>query len=1397
MTLPCRTFRGQHLFMKFLLRTLLLLLLSLHGLAQGEPVRPGLAPWAPVSTDGRLILTADGRYLLFTAGSHVHIYDLKKRTMLARIDSVDENVLEADPSRPYFYTWGGGGVQKRGLPLGWLLGTTPLPAGLHAGIGGSLLIEPEAAGEGFFTAVSSGSGNSVLQVGAGGALLQQVRGLPAREQVNAICYRSGRLWAVTSGGLWRQRDSVFEAVPLPGNADYGNARFHGDTLVILGRNEISWYDTRAGRLLRQTPIPGFFVKDANDGSGLLLRFHHPFALDSAGNVWVTNTGSNRRSTDLTYPPYQLALVGARIEYPFRSAQRSSLPSKSMGTALAYDAPHQLLAAAGDDGSIEIFQRDAGTLFRVAGKGLQLQSLRFTSKPGRLLLRTTAIGTAPVLVLNLANGGMETIYALEESSLVPGNRVYTEAQPTGHAERVYHSLSGQWRPLPYLRYRNETRLQYNDDEKRRLPLPHGQWATLSENGLLELTDSNGRSLRRLPLQALEHQRYGRVDSIRMTLNEAKPVPFAHHHLARAQFDSASNLLYLRVMDNYSVGEATEIVVDLSALKVVYQNTGVDMVLLPGGKQLLNEWGLFDLRTLKTIHLFSDRQLSPEQYCVSHDGKRVYALVWNGHRQPAIFDMAQRHWTLLSPFAADELQLDPLAERLYALSKEAGLAVWDAQTGAPLAQIVVSGNQQTPTLQQLDPSYLVLGADGYYLGQNKYYQLLQLQQEGRAIGLQEMDGVFHRPDKVLRALGYTPAATLGPLEKIAERRSGRFSGRFPDSDARIGNLDSLPFYEPGERVRLQVQLPTGGAYTGLMAYANGTALWPQPLSIAGKSALAIDVPLVDATTHLRVCLRDAQGAETPGDYVVLQAKEAGDRELYVIGMGAARYRDTANNLRYAAKDMTDLTSFLKTTSSYRQVHLATWQNEAVTPFLTDSIRNFLRSARPQDVVLCYFAGHGLLDKANQYFLATYPVDFHNPASGGIAVEALTEAIASAAARKKLILIDACNSGLTDDLLSLAPLAGSDSSAAVHVVSRGLKVPGGNAPAASTLAFTFQHFGQGTGVDILAAAAGNEYALERGDLKNGVFTYSLLQALRTGKADADEDGTITLSELQRYVTTNTKVLTRGAQQPTFRQANLYQDIPLFRAGDTYLDQLLNAAKQNDAPRIRKLLQEGSVNVNQQDALGFAALHYAAREGALAAVQALVEAGADVEQSNALGYAPLHIAARNNHYAVTYYLLTRGAGLARWNGRKKIELDDAMDSNTRRLILNFPQIRARQEALLALAFALGKKNWAAADTLREAVPDLNEALILQGGSLLLLSAAGDNTDAARWLLDHGAGVDVPSVPDGYTPLMVAAYRGNEALVRLLLEHGASKKATDRSGNDAASFARNAGNTGLLSLLQ
>ncbi len=117
----------------------------------------------------------------------------------------------------------------------------------------------------------------------------------------------------------------------------------------------------------------------------------------------------------------------------------------------------------------------------------------------------------------------------------------------------------------------------------------------------------------------------------------------------------------------------------------------------------------------------------------------------------------------------------------------------------------------------------------------------------------------------------------------------------------------------------------------------------------------------------------------------------------------------------------------------------------------------------------------------------------------------------------------------------------------------------------------------------------------------------------------------------------------------------------------------------------------------------------------------------------------------------------------------------------------------LLPLRYALRHRNDVALfDEAWKGQPNLVEMqhLINEGANVNYRDRSGltplqgaQNVKACKFLIDNGAKVNVADWVDGQTPLMIAAWDGNESVVRLLLSKGAKVSQKDKGGRTALSF--------------
>jgi hypothetical protein len=136
---------------------------------------------------------------------------------------------------------------------------------------------------------------------------------------------------------------------------------------------------------------------------------------------------------------------------------------------------------------------------------------------------------------------------------------------------------------------------------------------------------------------------------------------------------------------------------------------------------------------------------------------------------------------------------------------------------------------------------------------------------------------------------------------------------------------------------------------------------------------------------------------------------------------------------------------------------------------------------------------------------------------------------------MLIDSCHSGEVDKEELMAIDATADS----MKLKKGVKVVVykkndkelGLEKSFELMQSLFANVGASTGATIIAAAAGTQFALERGDLRNGVFTYSILEVM-------NKYSTMTIGNVKKIVSERVQQLTNGLQKPMSRSETIVSD-------------------------------------------------------------------------------------------------------------------------------------------------------------------------------------------------------------------------------------------------------------------
>ena len=158
---------------------------------------------------------------------------------------------------------------------------------------------------------------------------------------------------------------------------------------------------------------------------------------------------------------------------------------------------------------------------------------------------------------------------------------------------------------------------------------------------------------------------------------------------------------------------------------------------------------------------------------------------------------------------------------------------------------------------------------------------------------------------------------------------------------------------------------------------------------------------------------------------------------------------------------------------------------------AIEDFLSDRRPSDLLLVYLSCHGLVDARRRLYFAARDTIKHRLASSGIESHWLLDQLEDCRARQQVVILDCCFSG--------AFAQGSKGDDDLGIGERLV--------------------GQGRGRVVLTASRGTEYSFEGEPLqgedvtRGSVFTGALIDGIRTGRADADHDGDISVDDAYTY--------------------------------------------------------------------------------------------------------------------------------------------------------------------------------------------------------------------------------------------------------------------------------------------
>src|SRR6516162_7484598 len=76
--------------------------------------------------------------------------------------------------------------------------------------------------------------------------------------------------------------------------------------------------------------------------------------------------------------------------------------------------------------------------------------------------------------------------------------------------------------------------------------------------------------------------------------------------------------------------------------------------------------------------------------------------------------------------------------------------------------------------------------------------------------------------------------------------------------------------------------------------------------------------------------------------------------------------------------------------------------------DQLSRFFSDRSPEDVLLFYYSGHGILGRGNRLFLATSGSNLDTPRTRSISAQEIRDFIEESRAQRQIVVLDCCHSG-----------------------------------------------------------------------------------------------------------------------------------------------------------------------------------------------------------------------------------------------------------------------------------------------------------------------------------------------------------------------------------------------------
>lgn len=430
------------------------------------------------------------------------------------------------------------------------------------------------------------------------------------------------------------------------------------------------------------------------------------------------------------------------------------------------------------------------------------------------------------------------------------------------------------------------------------------------------------------------------------------------------------------------------------------------------------------------------------------------------------------------AVDHLAFDSSNQRVISGGRDGQVRIWDAGSGEVLVQVVSTTN-----------GWAVIDNQGRFDGSEQGMKDVGWGVRGQDMTLGSFAERLFEPgllathlsggdDFITRvSVDITQGMALPPKVEIDLPHSHREAGRpfnvIVIATDQGGGIDTLRLYHNGKLVQ------------------PGSFLQQRNVEADGKRlrVAAFQVNPVAGLNTFRAFATGVWPGEGESERVsVTFSGQNTTSKLHIVAVGINRYANPELDLTYAVPDAKAIIQRLEEASGgiFTEVVVHRLFDERATKSNILELLDAMRDTRPEDVVVVYFAGHGIALDDDWLLMAHEwrgPSDRSSYRKVAVTAKQIQDALVAANAQRVLVMIDSCRSGVGVDAFRKFK----------NFQRRYLR-----------------EFSRVAGVTVLAATRRDQDAAEAETLGNGLFTHIVLEGLGGDADKTPRDGNVTAHEI-----------------------------------------------------------------------------------------------------------------------------------------------------------------------------------------------------------------------------------------------------------------------------------------------